>query len=106
MGKMNDLCEQSPLVARKETPVPPPLPVPGTSSYHRKGLAMNGSTLRGYSCVATATRDLWERLFDEGYKADVTINTDNGGSIYAHASILVRPFFPYLSNVLMFFGFG
>jgi len=29
-----------------------------------------------------------ERLFDEGYRADVTIITENGGSIYAHANIL------------------
>ncbi|KAF7828623.1 BTB/POZ and TAZ domain-containing protein 4 [Senna tora] len=49
------------------------------------------STLRhppGRSSVSAATRDLCERLFDEGYKADVYINTDNGGIIYAHSNIL------------------
>ncbi|PQP96308.1 BTB/POZ and TAZ domain-containing protein 4 [Prunus yedoensis var. nudiflora] len=42
----------------------------------------------GYSCVSTATKDSWERLFDEGYRADVSVNTDDGGIIYAHANIL------------------
>ncbi|KAI3960887.1 hypothetical protein MKW92_000858 [Papaver armeniacum] len=30
-------------------------------------------------------------MFHEGYRTDVTINTDNGGVIYAHASILGVP---------------
>ena len=42
--------------------------------------------------MSTATKDLWKRLFDEGYKADVCINTDNGGIIYAHSNILVSWF--------------
>ncbi|KAK4840570.1 hypothetical protein QYF36_012581 [Acer negundo] len=50
---------------------------------------MNGSPLRGYSCVsANVANDLWERLFDSGYRADVAINTDNDSTIYAHANIL------------------
>ncbi|KAH7846273.1 hypothetical protein Vadar_011992 [Vaccinium darrowii] len=43
---------------------------------------------RGYNCVSTATRDLWECLFNDCYRADVSIITENGGVIYAHASIL------------------
>ncbi|KAJ9177364.1 hypothetical protein P3X46_012591 [Hevea brasiliensis] len=31
---------------------------------------------------------MWERLFDEGYRADVIIHTDKGRSIYSHARIL------------------
>lgn len=32
--------------------------------------------------------ELWDRLFDEAYRADVKIHTDSGIIIYAHASIL------------------
>ncbi|XP_059458880.1 BTB/POZ and TAZ domain-containing protein 4-like isoform X2 [Corylus avellana] len=78
---MDSNCEGSHLVSEKITPVAPPLPAPATSSYH-------GSRVRGYCCVSTATKDLWERLFDEGYRADVFVNTVNGGIIYAHANIL------------------
>jgi len=31
----------------------------------------------------------WDRLFDEAYRADVKIHTNNGIIIYGHASILV-----------------
>lgn len=43
---------------------------------------------RRSSCVPTTIRDLWERLFNEGYKVDVRLNTDNGGIIYAHSNII------------------
>jgi len=88
MGKMDSISEGSPLGSEKIVPVAPPLPGPTTSSYYQKELMMNGSNLSGYSCVSTATIDLWERLFDEGYRADVTIDTENGGIIYAHTNIL------------------
>ncbi|KAE9449619.1 hypothetical protein C3L33_18482, partial [Rhododendron williamsianum] len=77
--------EESPLIANEVSPVPPPLP---TRSCHPRGLAVNEIPVRGYSCVSTATRDLWECLFNDGYRADVSINTEDGGIIYAHASIL------------------
>ncbi|KAI8534850.1 hypothetical protein RHMOL_Rhmol10G0128400 [Rhododendron molle] len=77
--------EESPLIANEVSPVPPPLP---TRSCHPRGLAVNGIPVRGYSCVSTVTRDLWECLFNDGYRADVSINTEDGGIIYAHASIL------------------
>lgn len=89
MGKMDSIREVSPVVSEKSVPVAPPLPSPATTIYYQKVLASNGSKLGGYSRVSTATKDLWERLFDEGYRADVTINNDDGGIIYAHASILV-----------------
>lgn len=85
---MHNISDESPLVAERVAPMAPPLPGPATISYNRKGLVMNGSQPRGYSRVSTSAKDLWERLFDEGYKADVYINTDNGGIIYAHANIL------------------
>ncbi|KAJ7944516.1 BTB/POZ and TAZ domain protein [Quillaja saponaria] len=72
----------------KVIPAPPPLPQPSVYPCHKKGLLMNGSPSRGYSYVSRATRDMWERCFDEGYKADVCINTDNGGIIHAHSNIL------------------
>ncbi|KAI5416678.1 hypothetical protein KIW84_041634 [Lathyrus oleraceus] len=43
---------------------------------------------RRSSCVPTATRDLWKRLFNEGYKAEVRINTDSSGIVYAHSNII------------------
>lgn len=92
--------EGSPQVSEKIAPMAPPLPGPATSSttYH-------GSRVRGYCCVSTATKDLWERLFDEGYRADVSINTDNGGIIYAHANLLVSYLF-HLCLIWILTGFG
>jgi hypothetical protein len=66
-------------------PIPPPLP--SKSDGLKKKL--------GHSSVSTATRDMWDRLFNDGYKADVVIYTDNGSIIYAHANILVSS--PYNS---------
>ncbi|PSR87926.1 BTB/POZ and TAZ domain-containing protein [Actinidia chinensis var. chinensis] len=80
--------EESPLIGKEVSPVPPPLPGSATRNYPPRGVVMNGTLVRGCSCISTATKDLWERLFDEGYRADVLINTDNGGIIYAHASLL------------------
>jgi hypothetical protein len=77
--------EESPLIAKEVAPVPPPLPA---RSCTLSGLTMNGMPVRGYNCVSTATRDLWECLFNDCYRADVNIITENGGVIYAHASIL------------------
>lgn len=93
--KMDDACEGS--LSKSVAPAAPPLPGPATS-YHQKGLVMNGLPLRGYSCVSTAAKDLWERLFDSGYKADVTIFTDYNGIIYAHANVLVSLVVPSLLN--------
>ncbi|KAK1586317.1 hypothetical protein Q3G72_001204 [Acer saccharum] len=85
---MDGDCKESSVVPKGAPPAPPPLPGP-TTSNSQKGLVMNGSPLRGYSCVSTnVANDLWERLFDSGYRADVTINTDNDSTIYAHANIL------------------
>ena len=97
MGKMEMITRQSPLGANNVSPAPPPLPGPATNC-RQKGLFMmnNESAIRENSCVSTATRDLWDRLFDGGYRADVTIKTDNGGIIYAHANVLVSPVVPSL----------
>ncbi|XWS29711.1 hypothetical protein CRYUN_Cryun24cG0053600 [Craigia yunnanensis] len=81
MGKMEIITKQSPQGASNVFPAPPPLPGPATNCW-REGLFMNnGSAISGNSCVSTATRDLWDSLFDGGYRADVNIKTDNGGII-------------------------
>lgn len=67
---------------------PPPLPRPFTRNQQNKGYVKNGTCLRGHPYVSSPTRDLWECLFDVGYRADVAINTDNGGVLYAHACVL------------------
>ncbi|XP_007047510.2 PREDICTED: BTB/POZ and TAZ domain-containing protein 4 [Theobroma cacao] len=88
MGKMEMSAKQPPQDANNICPAPPPLPGPATNCG-RKGLfMMNGSQIRGYSCVSTATRDLWDSLFDGGYRADIAIKTDYGGIVYAHSNIL------------------
>ncbi|GAB4849056.1 hypothetical protein Ancab_003870 [Ancistrocladus abbreviatus] len=85
---MDDACDKLPLTKGKFCPVPPPLPCQPTTSYHHKCLVIDRSSLGRKSTVSVATRDLWEQLFDEAYGADVVINTDSGGKIYGHASIL------------------
>ncbi|XVF17536.1 hypothetical protein REPUB_Repub10bG0131600 [Reevesia pubescens] len=89
MGKMGIIRKQSSQGANNVPPAPLPLPGAATNCG-RKGLSMmnNGSAIRGNSFVSTATRDLWDSLFDGGYRADVTIKTDNGSIIYAHANVL------------------
>ncbi|KAK4791329.1 hypothetical protein SAY86_031742 [Trapa natans] len=61
------------------TPAVPPLPPKDTHGRHCSGMIYHTST---------APWSLWERLFDEGYKADVMICTDGAGIVYAHAGVL------------------
>lgn len=75
-------------------PPPPLLPSLPTTAYQKKILAMamgilkDRSFTKGQSSVSTSSKDLWERLFDQAYRADVVIHTEYGGHIYAHASVL------------------
>ncbi|CAK9137902.1 unnamed protein product [Ilex paraguariensis] len=85
---MDNDCDKTSWIADKNLPVPPPLLGLVTTSCPQKGLVMKRSSLRGQSCVSTAMRNSWDRLFDEAYRADVSINTASGEVIYAHASIL------------------
>ncbi|XVF15431.1 hypothetical protein REPUB_Repub09cG0152600 [Reevesia pubescens] len=82
MGRMEFIKKQYPQGANNDPPVLPPLPDAATYCG-RKGLFMmnSGSAIRGNNCLSTATRDLWDSLFDGGYRADVTIKSDNGGII-------------------------
>lgn len=84
---MNRKDEESPRV--RASPNPPPLPVAFTSSRQESTVVARKLAVRKNCCTPTATKNTWDCLFDEGYRADVSINTDNGGIIYAHASILV-----------------
>lgn len=84
MGKMDGIPEESPPLANSGPPVAPPLPV-ATTSYRQKSFVKDGR----FSNMDAAARNLWDRLFDEAYRADVAIYTDHGGMLYAHASILV-----------------
>lgn len=71
-----------------KAPMAPP-PLVNTKGNHRP--SMEGSS--GYSSVSMATRDVWDRLFDRGYRADVCVNTNNGGVIRVHSIVLVSSFF-------------
>ncbi|XP_074308848.1 BTB/POZ and TAZ domain-containing protein 4 [Silene latifolia] len=84
------------MVKNKNIPIPPPLPCPTTSVCDRKVMAMamalvraqDRSRTRGQTSVNSGTKDMWERLFDEAYRADVVLHTDDGGKIYGHSSVL------------------
>ncbi|KAJ0704066.1 putative chromatin remodeling & transcription regulator BTB-POZ family [Helianthus annuus] len=81
------------VLVNKTEPVPPPLlSGPSTANVNRRkccSLNKNRSTLSGRNCSISQARESWDRLFDEGYRADVEIHTDNDTIIiYAHASIL------------------
>ncbi|KAJ0535134.1 putative histone acetyltransferase [Helianthus annuus] len=72
--------QESAMVVRRDVPVPPPLPARfGTSKVvvRRRGC-----------CAAASTTETWDRLFDDAYRADVSIQTSSDDVIYAHSSIL------------------
>ncbi|KAL8250986.1 hypothetical protein R6Q59_034679 [Mikania micrantha] len=70
--------DETPMVITKNAPVPPPLPARTTAS---RAVVMR----RRSCCVSVAT---WDRLFDDAYRADVSIQTSSHDVIYAHSSIL------------------
>lgn len=80
---------ESPSTLEKALPLPPPMPPHFNTRLHQKGLVITGSKIRGHCFIPNAVNSSWDRLFDEGYRTDVTILTDDGGVIHAHASILV-----------------
>ncbi|KAG8384281.1 hypothetical protein BUALT_Bualt04G0102100 [Buddleja alternifolia] len=74
-------------------PLPPPLPHHFNSRLHHKlsTIATSSSNIRGKCCSvsnAVCNNNSYDRLFDEGYRADVSISTQNDDVIYAHACIL------------------
>ncbi|XP_010550331.1 PREDICTED: BTB/POZ and TAZ domain-containing protein 4 [Tarenaya hassleriana] len=68
--------------------VPPPPPAPWKSGGYQKRFRVEPPNQLGRCCVSTATRAMWDRLFNESCKADVVIHTDNGSIVYAHADII------------------
>ncbi|KAE9596697.1 hypothetical protein Lal_00007898 [Lupinus albus] len=84
---MDSSCCKSFSKTNSLTPAPPTLP-PAANVCSSKCLLKNNYASRGRSYVSSATKDLWGRLFYEGYKADACINTENGGVLYAHSNIL------------------
>lgn len=74
----------------KVVPVPPPLPNQSKFSFRRSRLASIGyPNWEGGRLGSTVVNNTWDRLFDEGYRADVLIRTDGDCIIYAHSNILV-----------------
>ncbi|KAF9621194.1 hypothetical protein IFM89_016688, partial [Coptis chinensis] len=80
--------ENSSSPADMVAPEAPPLQELKLARHRLKNSEVDRPSRRGYKYVPTATRDMWERLFDEGYRADVSITTSDGSVIHAHASIL------------------
>lgn len=64
-------------------PKPPPLP---PTNYMKK----YPNRLSYYCCVPKETVDIWDKLFKEGYGADVYVITENDTYIAAHSILLVR----------------
>uniref|UniRef100_A0A1J3J7X3 BTB/POZ and TAZ domain-containing protein 5 n=1 Tax=Noccaea caerulescens TaxID=107243 RepID=A0A1J3J7X3_NOCCA len=67
-------------VSALPSPPPPPPPPPAVKSKLPQR--------RRQSFVSTATRDSWDRMFDEALGADVLIHTDDNGLIYAHSNVI------------------
>nr|GMD53867.1 BTB/POZ and TAZ domain-containing protein 4-like [Ipomoea batatas] len=79
MGKLSDSNDHA-----KFLPIPPPLPHPYAESIHHHRSRATRKQWRPYA----ASNHRMDHLFDEGYRADVAISTDDGGVVYAHASVL------------------
>lgn len=84
MGKLSDSNDHA-----KFLPIPPPLPHPYAESIHHRRSRATRKQWRPYA----ASNHRMDHLFDEGYRADVAISTDDGGVVYAHASVLVSRLF-------------
>lgn len=65
-----------------DVPAPPPLP---GATYPRRRYRKQ---LTNSSCVPRETRDIWDKLFKEGYGADVFFITESEETIAAHSNVL------------------
>lgn len=63
-------------------PDPPPLP----GAFH--GAQRTSRNTKACSCVREEVRDSWDKLFFEGYQADLRVLTDDGSTILSHSCIL------------------
>ena len=67
------------------TRIPKPPPLPGKDYMRKKISKMPGECC----CVPKETKDMWDKLFKEGFGADVHIITKEDAIIPAHSSVLV-----------------
>jgi len=74
MENMDDFSPENVLA-----PPPPPPPMKKSTDLFMQ---------RSNSFVSKATRDSWDRMFDEAHGADVLIHTDDNGLIYAHSNVI------------------
>ncbi|KAL4582170.1 hypothetical protein LXL04_006712 [Taraxacum kok-saghyz] len=82
---MGSSYDESPMVVKQDEPVPPPLPAPSSTTTV---LTRRPACRRRICCVTAATTEIWDSLFDDAYRADVSIHTTSNDVIYAHSSIL------------------
>ncbi|KAL4193720.1 hypothetical protein AMTRI_Chr06g200870 [Amborella trichopoda] len=68
------------------TNIPKPPPLPSSLGYSKTPDPSHRRS--GYSWVPKETKNTWERLFEEGYRADVHILTDDKAVIPSHSNIL------------------
>ncbi|ESW28717.1 hypothetical protein PHAVU_002G011700 [Phaseolus vulgaris] len=80
-------------------PKPPSMSSSGPINSSCDMRSNNSKSRRQNNNTSSSTKDLWERLFYQGYKADVCINTNNGGIVYAHSNILAMAS-PVLKGIL------
>ncbi|CAH2076203.1 unnamed protein product [Thlaspi arvense] len=82
---MENIDEFSPECSPENVSAPPsPPPPPPPKSKKSTDLFLQ----KCHSFVSTATRDSWDRMFDEAHGADVLIHTDDNGLIYAHSNVI------------------
>uniref|UniRef100_A0ACD5WHT9 Uncharacterized protein n=1 Tax=Avena sativa TaxID=4498 RepID=A0ACD5WHT9_AVESA len=66
---------------------PDPPPPPGTL-YGKQRTYRNAKACSIH--VSEEVQDYWNKLFSEGYQADVCVSTDDGSNILSHSCILLR----------------
>ncbi|XP_055820044.1 BTB/POZ and TAZ domain-containing protein 3-like isoform X2 [Solanum dulcamara] len=84
------LEDQTSPVCNLPLSIPEPPPLPG--KIHSRALANS-------DCVPKETKDTWDRLFKEGFEADVHVITEDGSVIPAHYTLLTVAS-PVLGNLL------
>ena len=87
-----DIYECGTLAGTRVVPDPPPLP--GTS-YGKQRASRKAKETRCVH-VPEEVQDCWNRLFLEGYQADVRVSTGDGSQILSHSCILVSTVFMIL----------
>jgi len=84
-----DNCSKSLQNTNQLIPIPPSIFGSISTNSYCDMTFINSKSRRQNNKTSSSPKDLWERLFYQGYKADVCINTNNGGVVYGHSNILV-----------------